>query len=134
MTKILRPDHFTIVTDDLSVTEGFYLKFLGLTRGPRPEFRFPGLWLYAGDAAVLHIMQVEQMPNPRKGVLDHMAFRGEGINTLLGDLKAAGLTYRLSRTQSPWVQWQVFFKDPNGVDVEVDFDGNENVDAIYKAG
>ena len=86
MTTILRPDHFTILTDDLSVTEDFYTKLLGFTVGPRPDFKFPGLWLYANDAAILHVMQVDQLPNPRKGVLDHMAFRGKDVNTLLDRL------------------------------------------------
>lgn len=125
VTTILRPDHFTIVTDNLGATEEFYTKLLGLSRGPRPDFKFPGLWLYANEAAVLHVIEVQEMPNPRKGVLDHMAFRGEGINELLSNLKSAGLQYRIVQTPEPWVQWQVFFKDPNGADVEVDFDGNE---------
>lgn len=127
MTTILRPDHFTILTDDLSVTEDFYTKLLGFTVGPRPDFKFPGLWLYANDAAILHVMQVDQLPNPRKGVLDHMAFRGKDVNTLLDRLKTAGLDARISRTPAPWEQWQVFFEDPNGAIVEVDFDGRETL-------
>ena len=133
MTTILRPDHFTIVTEDLDVTEGFYTKILGFTVGPRPDFSFQGLWLYANEAAVLHVAKVEQMPNPRKGVLDHMAFRGEDINALLGKLTQAGLQYRLSRTPEPWVQWQVFFEDPNGAKVEVCFDGNEVLKPEYQS-
>ena len=127
MTTILRPDHFTIVTEDLTITEDFYTTLLGFTVGPRPDFKFPGLWLYANDAAILHVMQVDQMPNPRKGVLDHMAFRGKDINALLDRLKTAGLAFRISRTPAPWVQWQVFFEDPNGAIVEVDFDGHETL-------
>ena len=127
MTTILRPDHFTIVTEDLTITEDFYTTLLGFTVGPRPDFKFPGLWLYANDAAILHVMQVDQMPNPRKGVLDHMAFRGKDINALLDRLKTAGLAFRISRTPAPWVQWQVFFGDPNGAIVEVDFDGHETL-------
>lgn len=127
MTTILRPDHFTIVTDDLTITEAFYTTLLGFTVGPRPDFKFPGLWLYANDAAILHVMQVDQMPNPRKGVLDHMAFRGKDINALLDRLKTAGLAFRISRTPAPWVQWQVFFEDPNGAIVEIDFDGHETL-------
>ena len=125
MTTILRPDHFTIVTDDLLVTEAFYTKLLGFAVGPRPAFKFAGLWLYANEAAILHIIQVEKMPNPRKGVLDHMAFRGKDVNALLQKLKTAGLNYRLTRTPAPWDQWQVFFEDPNGAMVEIDFDGQE---------
>lgn len=133
MTTILRPDHFTIVTDDLDVTEAFYTELLGFTVGPRPDFKFPGLWLYANDAAILHVINVADMPNPRKGVLDHMAFRGENINALLDKLKQADLKYRLTRTPDPWVQWQVFFEDPNGAKVEVDFDGNEILKPEYQS-
>ena len=125
MSIILRPDHFTIVTDDLGVTEDFYTRILGFTVGPRPDFKFPGLWLYGGGAAILHVMQVDDMPNPRKGVLDHMAFRGQDVNALLDKLKAAELPYRIKRTPDPWDQWQVFFEDPNGAVVEIDFDGQE---------
>lgn len=127
MTTILRPDHFTILTDDLAATETFYSDILGFSVGARPEFQFPGLWLYAGKAAVLHVVLVDELPTPRKGVLDHMAFRGEGVNDFLAKLKSRSLGYRIVRTPDPWVQWQVFFKDPNGVDVEVDFDGHESV-------
>lgn len=125
MTTILRPDHFTIVTDNVSATEEFYSSLLGFSSGPRPAFKIPGIWLYVNDAAILHVIEVEQMPSPRRGVLDHMAFRGEGVNALLDKLKSMGVEYRIMRTPDPWVQWQVFFQDPNGADVEVDFDGEE---------
>ena len=125
MTTILSPDHFTVLTDDLLVTEDFYTKLLGFTVGPRPDFNFPGLWLYANDVAILHIKQVDQMPSPRNGVLDHMAFRGKDVNNLLRKLKTAGSNYRITRAPAPWDQWQVFFEDPNGVVVEVDFNGQE---------
>lgn len=127
MVTIVRPDHFTIVTDDLDATEEFYADILGLNAGPRPDFNFPGLWLYAGEVAVLHVVQVDEMPNPRKGALDHMALRGQDINALLQKLGSEEIPFRLKRTPAPWVQWQVFFQDPNGVDVEVDFDGHETV-------
>ena len=128
---ILRPDRFTIVTDDLAVTEAFYTNILRFSVGPRPDFKFPGLWLYANDKAILHVMQVDNMPSPRRGVLDHMAFRGENINALLRKLTSAGLAYRLKPTPAPWVQWQVFFEDPNGAVVEIDFDGNERLDPEF---
>ena len=132
MTTILRPDHFTVLTDDLVATEAFYSNILGFAVGPRPDFKFPGLWFYANEAAILHVMQVEHLPNPRNGVLDHMAFRGEDINALLDKLTAENLTYRLTRTPAPWVQWQVFFEDPNGATVEVDFDGQEVLKSEYQ--
>ena len=36
--------------------------------------------------------------------------------------------YEIKRMPDPWVRWQVFFKDPSGAVVEVDFDGREILD------
>lgn len=132
MTTILRPDHFTVLSDDLEATEAFYTEILGFTVGPRPDFKFDGLWLYANDAAILHIMYRETLPTPRNGVLDHMAFRGEDINSLLQKLDAAGVDYEAKRTPDPWAQWQVFFEGPSGEVVEVDYDGQETIDTLYE--
>ena len=132
VTTILRPDHFTVLTDDLAATERFYTNILGFSVGPRPGFKFDGIWFYANDAAMLHVMKVDQLPTPRNGVLDHMAFRGEDMNGLLQKLETAGVSYEIKRTPDPWVQWQVFFNDPNGAVVEVDFDGQEPLDPAFE--
>jgi catechol 2,3-dioxygenase-like lactoylglutathione lyase family enzyme len=127
MTYNLRPDHFTILTDDLSATESFYTDLLGFTPGPRPTMSRPGIWLYSGGKAILHVMHVDTLPDPRRGVLDHMAFRsdgrGDGMEDLIAALKARDLDYRLIKTPDPWQQWQLFFEGPSGEMVEVDFDG-----------
>ena len=128
----LKPDHFTILTDNLETTEAFYNTILGLAVGTRPNFNFPGLWLYSGDAAILHVVKKDELPNPRKGVLDHMAFRGQDINALLAKLKANDIPYRIIRTPDPFNQWQVFFHDPNEAKVEVDFHGDEVIDAAFE--
>ena len=44
-------NHYSIRTTDLDACRAFYENVLGLTVGPRPEFPFPGLWMYAGDQA-----------------------------------------------------------------------------------
>ena len=43
--KIKRIDHYSIRTTDVDASRKFYTEVIGLTIGPRPEFRFPGLWL-----------------------------------------------------------------------------------------
>jgi len=130
---ILRPDHFTVLTDNLSATEEFYTQLLGLTVGARPDFSFPGIWFYIAGKAILHVMQANQMPESRSGVLDHMAFRGEDINALLEKLKAADVNFRVKRLPKPFNDWQVFFHDPNGAKVEVDFDGTETLNPEFLA-
>ena len=40
-------DHFNIRTRNLAETVGFYEDVLGLEKGPRPNFAFPGAWMYS---------------------------------------------------------------------------------------
>lgn len=133
MGGIQRMDHFTVVTDTLDETQAFYER-LGLTVGPRPDFGFPGLWLYAGGHAVLHVVPVQAMPEPRRGAIDHMAFFGDDIVATLTLLKAHGISYRLRRLPRPFSHWQVFFHDPNGAEVEIDFDAAQIVPAELRDG
>ena len=42
-------DHCSIRTALLEETRKFYVDVLGLTVGPRPDFPFPGVWLYRGE-------------------------------------------------------------------------------------
>lgn len=126
MTGIQRMDHFTVVTDRLDETRVFYER-LGLAVGARPDFGFPGLWLYAGGHPVLHLVQTAAMPAVRRGALDHMAFVGADIVATLRQLRAHGVAYRLLRLPRPWSTWQVFFLDPNGAEVEIDFDAGQQV-------
>jgi catechol 2,3-dioxygenase-like lactoylglutathione lyase family enzyme len=126
-------DHFTIVTDRLDETIAFYA-MLGLTEGARPDFGIGGAWLYAGDHAVLHILHVDSMPEPRRGVLDHMAFTSEGLLAIAAELRARAIAYKIIRTPRPFSRWQMFLGDPNGAEVELDFDIGETPPDDWKAG
>jgi hypothetical protein len=44
-------------------------------------------------------------------------------------LKERKIEYRLRRAPDPFLTWQLFFPDPNGVEVEIDFDPAEPVPA-----
>lgn len=126
MGGIQRMDHFTVVTDQLVATCAFY-EHLGLQSGPRPDFGIPGLWLYAGQQPVLHVVEVADMPFPRRGAIDHIAFYGDDIVVMLRQLREQGTPYQLVRAPRPWSTWQVFLEDPNGVEVEIDFDPSQSV-------
>ncbi|CAN7759526.1 VOC family protein [Pseudorhodoferax sp. LjRoot39] len=121
---IQRMDHFTLVTDALQETIAFYGR-LGFSEGPRPGFSVPGAWLYLNGQAVLHVIERDAMPQPRRGVLDHMAYAGEGLGGFLALLGQHGIAHKLIRAPAPFRTWQVFFEDPNGCEVEVDFDAGE---------
>lgn len=132
MSIVRRMDHFTIVTDQPEATKEFYAQ-LGLHPGDRPNFAVNGFWLYGAEGKpILHVIQVKTMPTPRRGALDHMAFWGEDMAKTLGWLKERNITYRLSRAPEPFLTWQLFFPDPNGVEVEIDFSPSEPQPADWK--
>src|SRR5512139_1746371 len=120
-------NHFTVLTHDLERTKAFYMGLLGLTEGFRPNFSFPGAWLYCGNQAVLHVIAGRRLPDEPQGVLDHMAFSAKNLPATAGRLKAAGIEYELRKIDQPGQinVWQLFCYDPSGARVELDFDGAE---------
>jgi len=119
-------NHFTILTDDLDATLGFYGELLQLRPGPRPPFTFPGAWLYAegGSEAILHVMAGRERAELVKGVIDHLAFTAQDLPATIAKLKARGIAYELRKLPLRGI-WQLFFFDPNGAKVELDFDPSE---------
>jgi len=117
-------NHFTVLTDDVERTVEFYGATIGLAPGPRPDLGFPGAWLYADSAAVLHIVGGKPREQLRPGVIDHMAFSATGLRETLARLDRLGVRYA-HRRQVGAGTWQVFFFDPNGARVELDFDPAE---------
>jgi catechol 2,3-dioxygenase-like lactoylglutathione lyase family enzyme len=119
-------NHFTILTDDLEGTVAFYGELLGLKPGARPAFGFSGAWLYpaGGQHAILHVIADRPRRELVKGVIDHNAFTGQGLVETAGKLRARGIPYELLRLPGSGT-WQLFFYDPNGAKVEIDFDPDE---------
>src|SRR5919198_6477113 len=116
-------NHFTVLSDNIERTLDFYVGLLGLKPGPRPDFGFPGAWLYAGSSAVLHIVGGRPLPLPGAGVIDHMAFTASSLATVQRTLDERGISYDLGRVPGSG-QWQLFCYDPNGARVELDFDAS----------
>jgi catechol 2,3-dioxygenase-like lactoylglutathione lyase family enzyme len=117
-------NHFTVLTDDVAKTVRFYGEVLGLVAGDRPNLGFPGAWLYAGGRPVLHIVGGRGRDALKPGVIDHIAFSAEGLSTTLATLAAHNVEH-ICRQQVGSGVWQVFFFDPNGARVELDFAADE---------
>ena len=121
-------NHFTILTDDLPATLAFYEEHLNLKPGARPPFNFPGAWLYAdagkGPDPILHIVAGVKKERLQKGVIDHMAFTGQGLAAAVKKLESRGIEYDLRKLPG-YGTWQLFFFDPNNAKVEIDFDPKE---------
>jgi catechol 2,3-dioxygenase-like lactoylglutathione lyase family enzyme len=117
-------NHFTILTNDVPTTVQFYRELLGLTEGPRPPLDFPGAWLYAGGAPILHVVGGRPADELRAGVIDHMAFSAHDLSDTLALLTSHNVPHTCRRQAGSGV-WQVFFFDPNGARVELDFAAHE---------
>ena len=124
---ISRMDHFTIVTKDTAKTVEFYRDMMNFEVGPRPNFSFPGAWLWSGGSAVLHVIEKKEMPG-ESGVLDHMAFWGTDLKGYIAKLRARNMKYDLRRLPMDGHGggiWQLFFFDPSNARVEIDFAATE---------
>ena len=74
-------DHFNIRTRKLDDTVRFYEDVLGLEKGARPNFAFPGAWMYSEGKAVVHLVDISKTDEPQKpdsGVVHHVAFISRG--------------------------------------------------------
>ena len=144
-------NHFSIRTTDIDASRVFYEKVLGLTVGPRPDFPFPGLWMYNGDHAhvanaMVHIIGIDKNnPNGLKqylgdmdeaklhgsGAVDHIALMTTGLAGMLTHLKQLGVPCR-ERTVPSIGLHQVFVDDPSGIVIELNYPAVEK-EAIAKA-
>lgn len=118
-------NHFTVLTDDVAGTVRFYGEVLGLLPGERPAFDFPGAWLYAEGRPILHIIGGRERDALKPGVIDHIAFSARGLSGTLAKLAAHNVEH-ICRRQTGSGVWQVFFFDPNGARVELDFSAEES--------
>ena len=78
-------DHYNLRTRKFDETVGFYVDILGLENGPRPNFSFPGAWLYSEGRAVVHLVDLSPSSEPQKldsGVVHHVAFISRGFKAM----------------------------------------------------
>jgi len=114
-------DHINISTHRLEETRAFFRDVLGLTEGWRPDFQFPGAWLYAGDVAVVHLVERAKPRGPSsEAALDHFAFRIDDYDAIVERLKSAGVDYRANDIQGSEIR-QIFIRDLNGVNIELNY-------------
>ena len=115
-------DHINIGTDRLAETCAFFRDVLGLTEGFRPPFvGFGGAWLYSGDAAVVHLVDLPKGKRPSdEAALDHFAFAIDDWEGALKRLDAAGVKHRAMDVPGAPIR-QIFLRDPNGVNIELNY-------------
>lgn len=106
----------------LGPVRDFYVSIVGLVEGERPPFRFAGHWLYAGEHPVLHLMAAKEGEELRResGSIDHVAFACSDYDATCRHLQDRGIAFRTS-TVPGTPQRQIFFRDPVGNGIELNF-------------
>lgn len=120
-------DHVNVRTTQLDSMIDWYTKVLGLRSGDRPNFPFPGAWMYAGNTAAVHLVGVDGAPRTGSEVdlkLEHFAFAATGRNEFEAKLRKMGIQYR--RVEIPTINLiQINLWDLDGNHIHIDFSADE---------
>ncbi len=130
-------DHYLLFTKDLKKTIDWYSSVLGIKPGPTPKFDVPVHWLYLGDQPIIHaaernnkdniesyIGKVDYQNEIGSGLIDLIAFICSGLTAMLAKLKLLNVEYTEHRVDIN-SRYQIFFFDPNGIKIELDFQASE---------
>ena len=119
-------DHVNVRTANLDAMVEWYGDILGLFPGKRPDFNIPGVWLYLGDFALVHLVCVEGAPEAGGNItLEHFALRATGMDEFLALLDTRAIRHSVDPVPGfPVVQ--VNLHDPDGNHIHVDFDAAEH--------
>ena len=129
-------DHFNIRTRRLEDTVKFYEDVLGLKNGDRPNFSFPGAWMYSEGRPVVHLVDISPTSEPQKpdsGVVHHVAFVSRDFNGMKQRLTAKGMTFDTRQVPGGEL-WQIFVNDPNGVMIELNYEAAKEQGEVAQTG
>ena len=133
---LTRLAHYLVFAEDLEKSKAFYVDLLGLRVGERPPFPFPGYWLYLGDTACVHMApasltkgQIDYLGEAREvgantGAVDHIAFSATDLADFIARAEAHNVDM-IKRIVPEDGSCQVFFRDPDGIKIELTFAGEE---------
>jgi glyoxylase I family protein len=109
--------------DMMEQLKAFYVDVVGLQLGNRPQLTSFGYWLYAGQKDVLHLSEAKPEEGRQTNMpttFDHVAFTATDYAGTLARLDKLSVKYRL-REISDAGQRQIFFSDPAGNGIELNF-------------
>ena len=123
-------DHVNVRTNKLDAMVAWYRDILGMQVGDRPNFPFPGAWMYVGDKPYVHLIGVTEEPpsgTDEDLKLEHFAFSATGMKELIARLKASQNKYDLRDVPGIGIT-QVNIWDPDGNHIHVDFPTTERAE------
>ncbi len=122
--KLAKLDHVNVRTANLDTMVDWYCKVLGMANGKRPPFRFPGAWLYAGDAALVHLVGVDADPANVAPKIEHFALTATGLGAFVKRLNEDQIAFEASRVPGSGIL-QVNVHDCDGNHIHIDFSSSE---------
>ncbi len=123
--RILGYNHYNLRAEPsmMELLIVFYRDVVGLTVGVRPRLTCFGYWLYIGNKDVLHLSEAKPEEGRQENVattFDHVAFTATDYLGTLERLNQLGVEYRTREIKSAG-QKQIFFSDPAGNGIELNF-------------
>ncbi len=125
--QIKKLDHVNVRTTQLDQMVDWYTTVLGMQSGNRPDFPFPGAWMYAGDSPVVHLVGINGEPAvgaEAKLKLEHFALSATGCKRFIEQLEAAGERYKRGELKDFNIV-QINVWDPDGNHIHIDFPADE---------
>ena len=116
--------HGNVNATDLERTRRFYADVLNLRDGERPPFSRPGAWMYLGDQPIVHISTARKPETRSSDAFDHVAFRAEGLEQVRARLRERDIRFEEFGVPENDLH-QIFFRDPDGTQIELIFAGAE---------
>jgi len=132
-------DHYTVRAADLEASRRFYGETLGLEVTDRPGATAPAALVFIGGQAMVHLFQAtddlqavfarlappdEEAANWATGRMHHIALRATGLAGMRSRLQAAGIGFS-ERTIASMEKHLIVLKDPDGVELEIQFPSAE---------
>jgi lactoylglutathione lyase/glyoxylase I family protein len=115
----LRFAHICIGAKDLEKTENFYVNILGMERAfnfERKGTRF-GFYLRIADNEFIEVFE-DANAEPGSALIRHLCLQTENIDGAIAELHANGIE-TTEKKMGCDRSYQVWFKDPNGIDIEL---------------
>ena len=109
--------------DLMEQIKAFYCNVVGLEQGERPPFNSFGYWLYAGGRPILHLSEAlsGDVRGTNPTTFDHIAFSCVNREEMEALLAAHQVPFKVAYVPLSG-QTQIFFKDPAGNGVELNFE------------
>jgi catechol 2,3-dioxygenase-like lactoylglutathione lyase family enzyme len=113
-------NHVGRTTRRVEESRNFYRDVLGFREVRRPNFDFPGAWLY-NYGIMIHLIYNEAAPDPTGEIQtrgDHLALHTDDLDAVERLLKEHGVPYRKNVVADRNIT-QIFCRDPDGHHVEI---------------